>query len=114
MQNTQVHQITLGQVKQIALQVSKKFELINRGTYYNIIDKKTRQCSIQGGGKNLTYSSFYNLIEYAYLQLINANGLYFDWQTNGVDEANQRKLYVFKIQYKIVELLCGYQYNKGA
>ena len=109
-----IKQITNGQVKQIANVVAKKFELVNRFTYVNIIDKKTRQCSIQGGDKNLVFGSFYNLIEYTYLQLINEDGLYFDWCTNGVDATNQRKEYVYKIQYKIVELLCGYQYKMGA
>ena len=109
MQNEQVNQITLGQVKHIALEVSKKFELVNRGIYYNIINKKTRQCSIQGGGKNLTFGSFLNLIEYSYLQLINENGLYFAWDQHGVDVTKKRKEYLFKIHYKVVELLCGYK-----
>ena len=112
MQNEQVTQITLGQVKQIAFQVSKKFEFVNRGDYYNIINRKTRQCSIEGGDKNNTYGSFYNLIEHAYLQLINENAYYFMWDINGVDATNERKNYVFKIKYKVVELLCGY--NTGA
>lgn len=111
---TIIKQITLGQVKQIALEVSKKFELVNRGIYYNIIDKKTRQCSIQGGDKNLTFFRLYDLIRYSYLQLINENDLYFAWDVNGVENTNQRKEYVYKIQYKVVELLCGYQYKQGA
>ena len=114
MENKQVTHITLGQVKQIALEVSKKFQLVNRGIYYNIIDKKTRICSIQGGDKNLVYGSFYDLIEYSYLQLIDENGLYFAWDNHGVDVTKKRKQYVYKIQYKVVELLCGYQYNTGA
>ena len=114
MQNKEVKQITVGQVKQIALELSKKFELVNRGDYYNIINRKTRQCSIQGGDKNNTYGSFFNLIEQTYLQLINENAFYFMWDINGVDATNERKNYVFKIQDKVVELLCGYQYKKGA
>lgn len=113
MKNTQVTQITVGQVKQIALEVSRKYELVNRGDYYNIINRKTRQCSIEGGDKNNTYGSFYNLIEHAYLQLINENAYYFMWDINGVDATNERKNYVFKIKDKVVELLCGYQYSKG-
>jgi len=109
-----IKQITNGQVKQIAGAVAEKFELVNRVNYFNIINKKTRQCSIQGGSQNLVFGSFYNLIEYTYLQLINEDGLYFDWQTNGVDQANHRKEYVYKIQYKVVEILCGYQYKTGA
>jgi hypothetical protein len=113
MQNT-VKQITLGQVKQIALEVSKHYELTSNGTYYNIIDKKTRKCSIQGGDKNLTYGDFYNLIEYSYRGIIAENGLYFDWQTNGVNVSLNRKKYVYKIQSKIVEIICGFQINTGA
>lgn len=103
-------QITLGQVKQIALEVSQKFEVVNRGTYYNIIDKKTRKCSIEGGDSNSVSGSFYSLVEYIYLKFINENGLYFDWQTYGVDVTLERKNYAFKIKDKVVELLSGYKY----
>lgn len=108
-----IKQITLGQVKQIALEVLKNFELTSNGTYYNIIDKKTRKCSIQGGDKNLTYCDFYELIEYNYLCFVGENGLYFDWQTNGVHSTLDRKNYVYKIQSKIVELICGFKINTG-
>lgn len=101
-------QITLGQVKQISLEVSKKFDVVNRGTYYNVIDKKTRRCSIEGGDRNLVSYKMYCIIENAYLNFINENPLYFDWQTYGVDITLDRKNYVFKIQDKIVELLSGY------
>ena len=103
-------QITLGQVKQIALEISQKYEIVNRGTYYNVIDKKTRQCSIEGGDGNLVSYSFYSLVEYTYLKLINENGLYFDWQTYGVEVTLERKNYAFKIKDKVVELLSGYKY----
>ena len=109
-----IKQITLGQVKQIAAEVSKHYELINRGNYYNIINRKTRECSIQGGDKNLTFGNFYNIIEYSYLKLIDENGLYFDWSSYGVDTTNARKNYVFRIQDKIVELICGFNTKIGA
>lgn len=101
-------QITLGQVKQIALEVSKKFEIVNRGTYYNVIDKKTRRCSIEGGDTNLVSYKMYCIVENAYLKFINENALYFDWQIYGVDITLERKNYAFKIKDKIVELLSGY------
>jgi hypothetical protein len=103
-------QITIKQVKQIALSVSAKYEFVNHGTHYNIIDKKTRQSSNEGGRKNLVYGHFCNLVEYEYLNMIGENGLYFDWQKFGVEISNERKSYVYKIQYKIVELMCGYKY----
>lgn len=101
-------QITLGQVKQIALQVSQKFEIVNRGTYYNVIDKKTRRCSIECGDRNLVSYKMYCIVENAYLNFINENALYFDWQIYGVDITLERKNYVFKIKDKVVELLSGY------
>jgi hypothetical protein len=113
MENT-LKQITLGQVKQIAAEVSKHFELTSNATYYNIIDKKTRKCSIQGGDKNLTYGDFYDLIQYNYLCLVGENGLYFDWQSNGVHISLERKKYVYKIQSKVVQLICGFEINTGA
>jgi hypothetical protein len=108
--NNMITQITLSQVKQIALEVSQKFEVVNRGTYYNVIDKKTRKCSIEGGDSNLVSGSFYSLVEYTYLKFINENGLYFDWKTYGVEVTLERKNYAFKIKDKVVELLSGYKY----
>jgi len=63
-------QITLGQVKQIALEVSQKFEVVNKGTYYNVIDKKTRKCSIEGGDSNLVSGSFIHLSNTPTLNLL--------------------------------------------
>jgi hypothetical protein len=102
-------QITLGQVKQIALEVSQKYEIVNRGNYYNVIDKKTRQCSIEGGDKNLVSHTLFCIVQSAYLKLINENALYFDWKTYGVDISLDRKHYTFKIKDKVVEILCGYK-----
>ena len=103
-----IKQITLGQVKQIALEVSKKYEIVNKGTYYNIIDKKTRKCSIEGGKHNLVSYNLYCIIENSYLKFINENALYFDWQSYGVNITLERKNYAFKIKDKVVELLSGY------
>ena len=103
-------QITIKQVKQIALLVSSNYEFVNHSTHYNIIDKKTKQSSNQGGRKNLVFADFSNLVEYAYLNMIGENDLYFDWQKFGVDVSNQRKSYVSKIKYKVVELICGYKF----
>ena len=103
-------QITLGQVKQIALEVSQKYEIVNRGNYYNVIDKKTRQCSIEGGDKNLVSHTLFCIVQSAYLKLINENALYFDWQINGVGVTNDRRNYTFKIKDKVVEILCGYKF----
>jgi len=102
-------QITIGQVKKIAQLISTKYEFVNRGCYYNIIDKKTRQCSIEGGRKNLVFGHFCNLVEFEYLNMIGENGLFFDWRIHGVDISNERKSYVYRIQYKVVELLCGFK-----
>jgi hypothetical protein len=102
-------QITIGQVKQIAQLVAKKFDFVNHGTHYNIIDKKTRQSSNQGGKRNFVYGDFANLVEFEYLNLISENGLYFDWFIHGVDISQNRKSYVYRIEYKIVELLCGFK-----
>jgi hypothetical protein len=105
-----ITQIKIGQVKQIALEVSKKYDLVNHGTHYNIINKKTRQSSNQGGDQNLTSYDFYCLIEFQYLKLINEKSQYFDWQMNGVGVTNDRRNYTFKIKEKVVEILCGYKF----
>lgn len=109
-----VKQITKGQVKQIALEISKRWNLVNRNSYYNVIDTKTGQSSIAGGDKN--FSSYYMdcKIEFMYLQMIGETALYFDWQTNGVDISNNRKNYVFKIKDEVVRLLCGFNIEKIA
>jgi len=109
-----VKQITKGKVKQIALEISKRWNLVNRNSYYNVIDTKTGQSSIEGG--NINFSSYYMYckIEFMYLQMIGENALYFDWQTNGVDISNNRKNYVFKIKDEVVRLLCGFSIKKIA
>ncbi len=98
-------QITLGQVKQIALEVSQKYEIVNRGNYYNIIDKKTRQCSIEGGDKNLVSHTLFCIVQSAYLKLINENALYFDWQMNGVGVTNDRKNYNLATIMKLLKCI---------
>lgn len=104
-----VKQITNGQVKQIALEISKRWKLQNRGTYYNVIDTKTGKSSIEGGDKNFSSYHMYCKIESMYLHLIDENALYFDWVTSGVECSLDRKNYAFKIKYKVVELICGFQ-----
>jgi hypothetical protein len=104
-------QITLGQVKQIALEVSKSYELINRGTYFNCIDRKTRQSSLEGGRSNLVYAHLCGVVRSMYLSFIESDGNYFDWQLFGVQESNNRKEYLMKVEQKVVELLCGFKYQ---
>ena len=107
-----VKQITKGQVKQIAAEISKRWNLVNRNSYYNVIDTKTGICSIEGGDKNFSSYYMYCKIEYLYLQMIGENALYFDWKINGVDTSNNRKNYVFKIKDEVVRLLCGFSIEK--
>lgn len=107
-----VKQISIGQVKQIAFEVSKRWNLINRNSYYNVIDTKTGKSSIEGGDKNFSSYHMYCKIEFMYLQMIGENALYFDWQSNGVEVSNNRKNYVFKIKDEVVSLLCGFQIQK--
>ena len=104
--------ITVGQVKQITLDVSKRWEFKNHNSYYNCIDNKTGQQSNDGGNYNFAHYHFQNFVEYKYLQMINKNSLYLDWQTVGVDNSNSRKTYIKEIQYKVVELLCGFKQKK--
>lgn len=100
--------------KQIALEISKRWNLVNRVDYYNVIDTKTGQSSIEGGDKNFASYSMYCKIEMMYLQMIGENALYFDWQPNGVEVSNNRKNYVFKINDEVVRLLCGFKIQKIA
>lgn len=105
-----VKQITIGQVKQIALEVSKRWQFVNHKIYYNCIDTKTGQESNHGGRNNFASYHFLNFVESMYLQFINENNLYFDWQRHGVKETQDRKSYVFKIKNKVVNLLCGFEF----
>ena len=103
-----VKQITKGQVKQIAREISKRWNIINKNSYYNVIDTKTGQSSIEAGDKNFSSYYMYCNIEFMYLKMIGENSLYFDWQSTGVDISNNRKNYIFKIKDEVVRLLCGY------
>ena len=63
-------QITNGQVKQMASEISKRWKFENHGSYYNCIDTKTGQRSNDGGAKNFAHYNFTNAIECAYLMCI--------------------------------------------
>ena len=108
-----VQQITDEQVNQIALEIGTRWNLINRGSYYNVIDTKTGQSSIAGGDKNFASYNMLCKIEMMYLQMIGENALYFDWQSNGVEASNTRKNYVFNITDEVVKILCGFQIQKS-
>lgn len=101
-------QITNAQVKQIAVEISKRWKFKNFGSYYNCIDTKTGQESNRGGDKNFAHYYFTNAVEFAYLKLIGEDYTYFDWQRHGVQETNDRKHYASCIAWKIEELLCGF------
>ena len=107
-----IKRITKGQVKQIALEISKRWNIVNHNTYYNVIDTKTGQSSIEGGNKNFSSYYMYCKIESMYLQMIAENAWYFDWQINGVDISHNRRTYVFKIKDEVVKLLCGFSVKK--
>jgi hypothetical protein len=66
-----IKQLTNTQIESIVTEVSKKWNVVNHGNYYKIIDKKTGQNSNEGGSKNLISYHFYDKIESMYLQLIN-------------------------------------------
>ena len=102
--------ITVGQVKQIASEISKRWQFVNHSSYYNCIDTKTGQCSNQGGKYNFASYHFLNRVESMYLQLIGETALYFDWQSCGVENVNNRKNYVCRIKDEVVKLLCGFQF----
>lgn len=101
-------QITKGQVKQIAAEISKRWKFENHGTYYNCIDTKTGQRSNDGGDKNFAHYYFSNAVECAYLKLISEDYSYFDWQKHGVAETEDRKSYAMCIACEIEKLLCGF------
>lgn len=106
--------ITQGQVKQIALEISKRWKFVNYGNYYNCIDTKTNQQSISGGDYNFASYHFQNKIESQYLKLINENSLYFDWSQAGVKVTEERKMYLLKVRYKVIHILCGFVSDSSA
>lgn len=101
-------QISNGQVKQIAAEISKRWKFENHGTYYNCIDTKTGQRSNDGGDKNFAHYYFSNAVERAYLKLIGEDYSYFDYQKHGVAKTEDRKSYTMCIACEIERLLCGF------
>lgn len=101
--------ITLGQVKQIANELSKSYKVENRGSYFNIIDRKTNQSSIEGGKYNLVSYKFQNIVQKMILDFCNKPHSEFDWFTVGVDISNENESYWFKVYYKVIELICGFK-----
>lgn len=104
-------QITNGQVKQMASEISKRWKFENHGSYYNCIDTKTGQRSNDGGAKNFAHYNFTNAVECAYLKLIGENYTYLDWQKHGVTETNDRRSYIMCISCQIEKLLCGFTHE---
>jgi len=109
MMEMQFKRITNGQVKQIAETISKRWKFVNHGSYYNCIDTKTRQSSNQGGDYNFATLYFHHAVESEYLKLIGEQTSYLDWQMYGVPATTDRKTYIFCIEWKVIELLCGFK-----
>lgn len=105
------NRITVAQVKEIAKEISTRWTFVNHGSYYNCIDTKTGERSNDGGDGNFASYNFICRVETLYLKMIGKDYSYFDWQSQGVDETNERKNYIFSIRDKVVELLCGFKYK---
>lgn len=106
-------QITIGQVKKIASEVSKRWKFVNHNSYYNCIDTKTGQKSNDGGDYNFASYYFDYKVECLYLEMIGENYNYLkDWQTYGVKETQERQRYMYKIQMEVIKLLCGFEVKK--
>lgn len=101
--------ITNGQVKQIAQIVNERFELVNYGSHYKVIDRKTNKTSHDS--RSLVSYNMDCLIEREYLKMADGDALYLDWSVSGVKESNARKNYIYLIKYKVAEILCGYKYE---
>jgi len=96
--------ITIGQVKEIAKTISKRWKFVNRGSYYNCIDTKTGQQSIQGGDYNFASYWFKNKVEDMYLAMIGEDTRY----TRSCSERDkrERRQYLYRIQNEVIRLLC--------
>lgn len=106
-----VKSITIGQVKQIAAEVAKSWQLVNKNDHYVVIEKATGKSSSRGDRKNLVSYHMLCKIQVLYLQMIDETPLYFAWETSGADVALSRKDYVFNIMYEVVRLLCGFTHQ---
>lgn len=102
-----IKRITNGQVKQIAQIVNERFELVNYGSHYKVIDRKTNKTSHDS--RSLVSYNMDCLIEREYLRFIDGDTLYLDWHTSGVEASNARKNYIYLIKYKVVEILYGFK-----
>ena len=104
--NDDMKRITIGQVKVIAKEISKRWQFVNHGSYYNCIDKKTGQESNHGGDYNFASYWFKNKVEDMYLHMIAEDTRYTRSCTE--KDKRQRWLYLYKIQKEVVRLLCGF------
>lgn len=101
-------QITHNQVNEICKIAAEKYEVIDRTTYVNVIDKKTRQSSLEGGDYNFVTYHLRVLVEQNVLKYSNKNyNEAFDWMSVGVNTQNDNFNYVTKVYREVIKRIAN-------
>lgn len=106
-------EITNGQVREIVSIVSDKFYVKNNGNYYSIVDKKTKESSLEDGktGSLVSYR-FNDLIRFLVLKFSGKTQNELMWDFVGVDVSNENQNYIFRVKDAVVTLMSGFGNNK--
>lgn len=109
METENISRVLLGDIKRIASRVGESYRLDNRGTWFQITEKKTNQSfNPTQHQSNFIYNKFIREIEKLYLLSIRQDYTYFDRSKHGIKVAHERNAYLSKVELKVVEILCGW------
>lgn len=105
-------QITRGQVKQIALLISERYAVANRGMYYVVTDIKTKANSLEP--KSLVSYNMQCAITREVLRYSGKTYAELDHQNVGVEVARNNEDYTFEVKNEVIKLLSGFDTNSLA
>jgi len=101
--------ISQGQVRNIFEKVSKRYTIVNMGTYFVITDNEMNETTSYTYDTNYVFLNFCKSVRIEYILMVNESHHYFSWRRIGFELAGEREKYLNRIIYKIIELACGWK-----
>lgn len=106
-----IKRIKNNDVDYIVAEVSKKYSVLNMGSYFVINELETDETTSYTYETNFVYNNFTDTIRGMYLVLIMEDMSYFSWGIHGMDVFSERERYLAKIVNRVIELLSGYKHK---
>jgi DNA integrity scanning protein DisA with diadenylate cyclase activity len=101
--------ISQGQVRKIFEKVSKRYTIVNMGTYFVITDNEINETTSYTYDTNYVFLNFCKSVRIEYILMVNESHHYFSWRRIGFELAGEREKYLNRIIYKVIELACGWK-----